>query len=146
MMGSHAATVDSLITKGKFEPQVAMAIAEAIDNAMSDSQLVTVPILDARFAEFRSEIHGDLVRLENKIDLAVATLDSKIDRSDAALDKKIDVSCAALDSKIDVAVANLGKLNESTKAELVRWVFVAMGCNVVCSGAVVMILNALQHH
>jgi hypothetical protein len=161
MMGSQAATVDSLIKKGKFEPQVAMAIAEAIDNAMSDSQLVTVPILDARFAHHRAEIRGDLMRLENKIDsvrtglenkidsvrtdlerkidVAFATLDSKIDRSVAVLDSKIDRTVEVLAGKIDVAAAN-------TKAELVRWVFIAMGCNLAFSVGVVAIVNALQHH
>jgi hypothetical protein len=133
MMSSQAATVDSLIKKGKFEPQVAMAIAEAIDNAMSDSQLVTVPILDARFADHRAEIRGDLLRLENKIDSV-----------SAALDKKIDVSFATLAGKMDVSVAKLGELNERTKAELVRWVFVTMVGSVV--GTIVALFNALQHH
>jgi len=123
-MGSQAATVDSLIKKGKFEPQVAIAIVEAIDNVMSGSQLVTVPLLDARFAEHRAEIRADLMRLENKI----------------------DVSFATLDSKIDVAVAKLCELNERTKAELVRWVFVTMIGNVAMSAAVAALLNALQRH
>jgi hypothetical protein len=210
MMSSQAATVDSLIKKGKFEPQVAMAIAEAIDNAMSDSQLVTVPILDARFADHRAEIRGDLMRVENKIesvhdeldrkiesvhtgldrkidsvhaeldrkidsvsaaldrkiDSVSAALDKKIDSVSAALDKKIDSVSAALDKKIDavrmdidkkievsfatlagkmdVSVARLGELNERTKAELVRWVFVTMAGSLV--GTVVTLFNALQHH
>ena len=110
-----------------------MAIAEAIDNAMSDSQLVTVPILDARFADHRAEIRGDLLRLENKIDSV-----------SAALDKKIDVSFATLAGKMDVSVAKLGELNERTKAELVRWVFVTMVGSVV--GTLVALFNALQHH
>jgi len=135
LMGSQAATVDSLIKKGKFEPQVAIAIVEAIDNVMSGSQLVTVPLLDARFAEHRAEIRADLMRLENKIDAV-----------DMGLNKKIDVSFATLDSKIDVAVAKLCELNERTKAELVRWVFVTMIGNVAMSAAVAALLNALQRH
>lgn len=48
-------------------------------------------------------------------------------------------SNATLGTKIGVAVAD-------TKAELVRWVFVAMVGNVVLSGGVAAILNALQRH
>ncbi len=36
-----------LVDKGGFEPQEALAIAEGVDMAIVQSQLVTVPILDA---------------------------------------------------------------------------------------------------
>jgi len=35
---------------------VALAVAEAIDNSIRDSQFVTVPILDARFGELKAEL------------------------------------------------------------------------------------------
>src|SRR5690242_16070816 len=59
-MASQAETVDLLVRKAKFEPQVALAVAEAIDNAMTNSQLVTVPVLDARLADLRAEIRSDM--------------------------------------------------------------------------------------
>ena len=127
-----------------------MAIAEAIDNAMSDSQLVTVPILDARFANHRAEIRADLMRLENKIDSVHIELDRKIDAVRMDLERKIDVAFATLDSKMDRTVEVLaGKIDvaaANTKAELVRWVFIAMGCNLAFSVGVVAIVNALQRH
>lgn len=56
----YAAAVEVLIRKSKFEPQVALGIAEAMDMAIQHSQLVTVPILDARLSALES-------RLETKI-------------------------------------------------------------------------------
>lgn len=55
-MAMQAATIGILIDKAKFDPQVALAIAEAIDNERQGSQLVTVPVLDARLADLKSEL------------------------------------------------------------------------------------------
>ena len=59
-MPLKVATVDLLVEKARFEPQVAVAVAQAIDAAMEDKmqdrQLVTVPVLDARFAESEARI------------------------------------------------------------------------------------------
>jgi hypothetical protein len=40
MMAIHAATVGILIEKSKFEPEVALGVAEAIDLAMTQAQFV----------------------------------------------------------------------------------------------------------
>ena len=61
----QAATVEVLVQKGKFDPQIAVALAEAIDMALNGSQLVTVPILDARVASINAKIENlraELVR------------------------------------------------------------------------------------
>ena len=89
-MISNAVAVELLIDKGGFEPRQALGIVEAIEISMTHAQIVTTPILDARFAQ-----------LEVKI--------------------------------------------ESVKAELVRWVFVAMLGNAVLSGITAALLNAFQH-
>jgi hypothetical protein len=49
-MPMEAAAMDKLVHKGEFQPQVAQAIAEAIDIPIKAANLVTVPMLDARFA------------------------------------------------------------------------------------------------
>jgi hypothetical protein len=54
----HAAAVDVLIRKSKFEPQVALGIAEAIDMAIESAQLVTVPILDARLLAMEARLEA----------------------------------------------------------------------------------------
>jgi hypothetical protein len=55
-MAIHAEAVEILVSKGKFEPQVAIGIAEAIEVSMNRTQLVTVPILDARLQELKVEL------------------------------------------------------------------------------------------
>lgn len=145
-----------------------MAIAEAIDNAVNESQFVTVPILDARLAEFRADIRSDLSRqdhkidttradLENKIDATRMVLENKIETTRVELDKKIDTTRVELEAKMDVGFATLQEkivgvslTNQAdlqrTKAELVRWVFVAAFGNVGLTAAAVFLINALQHH
>ena len=53
-MTSQRETVELLVRKANFQPHVALAVAEAIDNSIRDSQFVTVPILDARLAELNA--------------------------------------------------------------------------------------------
>ncbi len=55
-MAIHAEAVEIRVSKGKFEPQVAIGIAEAIEVSMNRTQLVTVPILDARLQELKVEL------------------------------------------------------------------------------------------
>jgi hypothetical protein len=55
-MAIHAEAVEILVSKGKFEPQVAIGIAEAIEVSMNRTQLVTVPILDARLQGLKAEL------------------------------------------------------------------------------------------
>ncbi len=63
-MALHAATVGILVEKAKFEPEVALGVAEAIELAMTQAQFVTVPILDARLHGVSAEIRV----LEGKLD------------------------------------------------------------------------------
>jgi hypothetical protein len=114
----QAATVEVLVSKGKFDPQIAVALAEAIDMALNTSQLVTVPILDARvaaidaqFAHFRTDIKGDIAELRGEI-------------------------------KDDIGALK-GELKE-LKAELVRWVFLAMLGSVALSAGASSVVKALQ--
>lgn len=93
-MTLNAVAVELLIDKGGFEPRIALGIAEAIETSMTQAQIVTVPILDARLQELK----------------------------------------ALLEIKI-----------ESTKAELIRWVFVVMLGNVALNVAAAVVFNALKH-
>jgi len=55
-MAMQVSTLDILIEKGHFEPKVARAVAEAIENESQQVQAVTVPVLDARLADLRSDL------------------------------------------------------------------------------------------
>jgi hypothetical protein len=74
----QATTLDILIDKGQFDPKVARAVAEAIDNEIQGSQLVTVPLLDARLAalrgDLRVEIHDAVSGLERRMYAGMLTL------------------------------------------------------------------------
>jgi hypothetical protein len=69
-MTSQAETVERLVQKANFQPRVALAVAEAIENAMTNSQLVTVPILDTRLAAVSGRIGVMEERLLKEIAVA----------------------------------------------------------------------------
>jgi hypothetical protein len=122
-MSSQAESVDLLVKKGKFEPQVALAITQAIDSAMTHSQVVTVPILDARLAELRAGMRIEVCRLEQKIDQNYANLENKIEHTRLGLERLI----------------------EATKSELVRWVFVSMLGSAAISVAGAFVTGFMRH-
>jgi hypothetical protein len=67
-MALHAEAVEILIEKGRFEPEVALGIAEAIEASIMNAQLVTVPILDARLQELKADIRISQMSLETKME------------------------------------------------------------------------------
>jgi hypothetical protein len=123
----HAGTVEVLVNKAHLEPDVAVAFAEAFD--MANSQLVTVPVMDARFAA-----------VEAKMDRRFSEVDSRF----AALDAKIDVRFAAVDARFETLEARMDAKIEKCRADLVRWVFLVMLGNVALSAGATAVLNFLQ--
>jgi hypothetical protein len=112
----HAATVELLVQKAHLDPDTAIAIATAIDMALQNAQMVTVAVLDARFLAF----------------------EAKMDARFAASEAKWDARFLAFEAKMDAAL-------QKAKAELVRWVFLALLGNVALSVAANSLQNTLQH-
>jgi hypothetical protein len=106
-----------VIRKAKFEPQVALAVAEAIDNAMTDSKFVTVPILDARLAELREGLSKDI----------------------AACNERIGVTSERL-------MKEIGVTNDRTRADLVKWVLLAMLGSVAISAGAIAVNQTIEHY
>jgi hypothetical protein len=166
-MTSQAETVDLLVKKANFQPQVALAVAEAIYSAMTDSQLVTVPILESRLAEQRADTHScianlkldtqarfaevrsDILRLEKENALTREILSNEIKA--ARIDFANEIKAARGDFAKDLAVSHanllkeIGVTNERTKSELVRWVLLAMLGSAAIGVAGSSITNAIEH-
>ena len=66
-MAIHAQAVEILVTKARFEPEVALGVAEAMEVSMTLAQLVTVPVLDARLQELRYEIEVSLEKTKAEL-------------------------------------------------------------------------------
>ena len=80
----QAATVDNLVRKGRFEPQVAVAISESIDMAIQNAQLVTVPILDARLMGLEARMGSKLEGMDGKL----SSLEARMDAPDKSVLRK----------------------------------------------------------
>jgi hypothetical protein len=156
----HAATVELLVQKAHLDPDTALAIATAIDMALQNAQLVTVNVLDARFASWEAKTDARFTAFEARIDARFAAAEAKTDARFAAWEAKIDARFIASEARIDArfaaaeaktdarftaSEAKMTAALEKTKAELVRWVFLVMLGNVALSVAANAVVNALQH-
>jgi hypothetical protein len=151
-MALHAAAVEILIEKGRFEPTVALGITEAIEASVMHAQFVTVPILDARLQAITADIRISAMSLENKLSASVQELKSNILALEAKVDLKlgdresrVDRKLGELESKFDRRFGELETRMERHKAELVRWVFLVMLGNVALSAGATAVLSAFKH-
>ncbi len=60
--------MDKLVEKGEVGPRLAQAIAEAIDIAIKAANLVTVPMMDARFAQQDAKMEARFGALEKSLE------------------------------------------------------------------------------
>jgi hypothetical protein len=72
----HAEVIELLSGKGQFSTEQAIVLARAMDMTIEKAQLVTVPVLDARFAA----VNVRFTSLEARLDVLEAKLDAKMQR------------------------------------------------------------------
>ena len=118
-MATRAEAVELLINKGKFEPQVALAVAEAIAVTMTESQVVTVPVLDLRLAETAARLEKSIAttnqRTIERLEASIAeTNRSTIDR----LEQSIAATRGSLEQSIAATTSNLEQSIAATKGSL----------------------------
>jgi hypothetical protein len=66
----EAVAMDKLIEKGGVTPRLAQAIGEALDITLKAANVVTVPMLDARFAQFEEKMEVRFSALERALESA----------------------------------------------------------------------------
>jgi hypothetical protein len=64
----EALAMDKLVEKGDLSPQVARAVAEALDITIKAANLATVPMLDARFAQQDAKMEARFSSIEKSIE------------------------------------------------------------------------------
>jgi hypothetical protein len=79
-MAIHAEAVEILVRKARFEPEVALGVAEAIEVSMTLSQLVTVPVLDARLLDLKHELKAEIQALGVKLEIGQEKTKSELVR------------------------------------------------------------------
>jgi hypothetical protein len=96
----QAQTIELLCKKGRFSTEQAVILAEAIDMGIDRTQLVTVPIMDARFAEVNARIDSNFAVLNGKIDSKFETLSVRIDGNATSLNARMDSLQAKIELKM----------------------------------------------
>lgn len=173
IMALHAETVGILVEKAKFQPEVALGVAEAIEFAMTQAQFVTVPILDARlhgiYAELRvlegkldasiqvnkadmqrlgAERQADMQRLgaEREADMQRLGAERQADSQRLGAERQSDMQRLRAESQADMGrfSAEINAKLAEMEAKLVRWVFLVMLGNVALSLTGNIVLNALK--
>jgi F0F1-type ATP synthase membrane subunit b/b' len=144
-MTLHATAVEILIEKGRFEPEVALGIAEAIEVSVVQSQFVTVPILDARLHELRAELKSEISSLRAELKGEISSLRSElkgeISSFKSELKGEMDSFKFEIRGEMKALKADVKAEIHAFKAELVRWVFVAMLGSVALSIAAQSLTN-----
>ena len=79
----HAATVELLVQKAHLDPDTALAIATAIDMALQNAQLVTVAVLDARFAAFEAKIDARFAAIDARFVALEAKMNAALQKTKA---------------------------------------------------------------
>jgi hypothetical protein len=72
----EAAAMDKLIEKGRTTPQLAQAIGEALDITLKAANFVTVPMLDARFAQHEAKMEARFGAMEVRFSALERALES----------------------------------------------------------------------
>src|SRR5689334_1244718 len=72
----EAAAMDKLIEKGGATPQFAQALREALDITLKAANLVTVPMLDARFAQCEAKMETRFGAMEARFNSLERNLES----------------------------------------------------------------------
>jgi len=122
-MAIHAEAVEILVRKSRFEPEVALGVAEAIEVSIKLAQLVTVPVLDARLLELKTELKAEIqaLRLEFKTDFG------------------------KLSTEIQKVNANLSTEIQKVNANLMRWVLLTMLGSTALSMAARSVMSLLSN-
>jgi hypothetical protein len=95
----QAETIELLTVKGKFTTEQAVTLAAAIDMGIETAQLVTVPIMDTRFAAVDVRFAAMDARFA-AIDARFATIDAKFAQLETKMDSRFDSMEARMDLKM----------------------------------------------
>jgi hypothetical protein len=136
-MTSQAETVELLVRKANFQPHVALAVVEAIDNSIKESQFVTVPMLDARFAELKAMIEvsnerllKELTTTRGQFSADLAGTRGQFSADLAATRGQFSAELATARGQFSAELAtkrgHLSKEIANSKGELARWVLLVM--------------------
>jgi hypothetical protein len=125
----YPATVEILITKGRFEPAVAMAVAEALDMTLQNAQLVTVPILDARLAATEANLNARLAATEANLNARFAAAEANINARFAAAEATTNSRFASVEIRLAEFGGEVKLLEERMKRRELRYI--------LCTAAIV---------
>jgi hypothetical protein len=136
-MTSQAETVELLVRKANFQPHVALAVVEAIDNSIKESQFVTVPMLDARFAELKAMIEVSNERLLKELtttrgqfsaDLAATRgqFSADLAATRGQFSAELATTRGQFSPELATTSGHLSKEIANSKGELARWVLLVM--------------------
>jgi len=148
-MAIHAEAVEILVRKSRFEPEVALGVAEAIEVSINLAQLVTVPVLDARILELKTELKSEIqaLRLEFKTEFAdgLGKLSTEIQKVNGNLGAEIQKVNGSLSAEIQRVNGNLSAEIQKVNANLMRWVLLTMLGSTVLSMAARSLMSMLSN-
>jgi len=162
-MAIHAEAVEILVHKSHLEPEVALGVAEAIEISINLTQVVTIPVLDARLQELRHDIKSDFAEMRTEIvsefEKMRAQTASEFGRMRADMADqigKVRVEMANEFGKVRVEIGEVrtemadefGKTRTETqavKADLMRWVLLTLVSSAAITAAVTPLVKGFSN-
>ena len=108
------AVLKILVRKGRFEPEVALGVAEAIEISINLTQVVTVPVLEARLQDLRHDIKSDLAEVRSDM----ATMRNGFERMRAERASKFEKMHAETAGEFERMRADMATGLEKMRSEM----------------------------
>ena len=86
----EAVAMDKLVEKGDLSPQVALAIAEALDITIKAANLATVPMLDARFAQLDAKIEARFAQQDAKMEARFGSFEASMEARFGSIETSLE--------------------------------------------------------
>src|SRR3569833_1184480 len=144
-MAIHSEAVDILVRKSRFEPEVAIGIAEAMEVSINLSQLVTVPVLDSRLQELRHELKSEIQAIRLELDGRLTTEIAKVNGTIASEIGKVNASIAQTNTALADGLGRLSTEIQKANANMMRWVLLTMLGSTALNMAARSFLNMLSN-
>ncbi len=152
----------TLRDKAKFTPEQAEGLSEAFAQASADQLATKSDIADLRtelkadIGDLRAELKADIgdLRAELKADIGDLRAELKADIGDLRAELKVDIADLRTELKVDIAelrsdlreaeLRSAAKI-ETTKSEILKWMFGAIGFQTIVILGAVLALSRFGH-
>src|SRR6202790_4677132 len=108
-MRMEALAMDKLVEKGDLSPQAARAVAEALDITIKAANLVTVPMLDARFAQQDAKMEARFGSFEKSMEARFGSFEKSMEARFGSFEKSMEARFGSFETSMEARFGSIEK-------------------------------------